>query len=250
MRPRFLIYTLLLASAILVVTFLLRPAKQTALQTAAAPETIQSASNAPVSASNVIQNTLSQQTTTSILPENPKEESYQEKTERLVRDANAPYETPIMFYGRVIDQDSNSLPSVKINASIYFEHLFMPTASDDYTITNNLIHPQRETDLDGRFEITGEKGRNLTIESIQKNGYEVEPDYCPHTFGASAGSLENPVVFKMWSTNIHEQLITGEKKFQIVPDGKPYFINLMKGEISQTESGDLKVWVKWNLCET
>jgi hypothetical protein len=48
----------------------------------------------------------------------------------------------------------------------------------------------------------------------------------------------------MWSTNIHEQLITGEKKFHIVPDGRAYFINLTDGTISESGEGDLKVWVK------
>ncbi|MGH7975866.1 MAG: hypothetical protein ACREC8_04300 [Limisphaerales bacterium] len=48
----------------------------------------------------------------------------------------------------------------------------------------------------------------------------------------------------MWSTNIHEQLITGSKKFPVNPDGRPYFINLAAGTISESGSGDLKVWIK------
>ena len=245
MRPRFLIYTLLFAAVILIVAIWLRPVKQTTAQTPTTQEAIQSASNTSVIANSIGQNALSQPSLVSTPTVNPKEESDQEKTERLVREANAPYETPIEFYGRVIDQDSNSLTSVKIDASAYYEHLFAPTTSDNYSITNNLAHIQAQSDLDGRFEISGEKGRNLTIGSVSKEGYEVEADYCPHTFGASSGTFDNPVVFKMWSTNIHEQLITGEKKFQIVPDGKPYFIDLSKGEISQIEGGDLKVWVKY-----
>ena len=72
-----------------------------------------------------------------------------------------------------------------------------------------------------------------------------QSDYCPHTFGASSGSIENPVVFKMWSTNIHEQLITGNKSFEIVPDGRPYFINLADDTISESEGGELKVWIQY-----
>jgi len=40
-------------------------------------------------------------------------------------------------------------------------------------------------------------------------------------------------------------LITGEKKFQIVPDGRPYFINLTDGTIAESGTGDLKVWIKY-----
>lgn len=48
----------------------------------------------------------------------------------------------------------------------------------------------------------------------------------------------------MWSTNIHEKLITGDNSFEIVPDGKLHFINLTDGTISEHESGDLKVWIQ------
>jgi hypothetical protein len=244
MRIRFFYFTLLLASAILVVAFWLRPVKQSSKQTPLPQETIQPATNIPAVVGNATQNVSRQPSLVSALSVDPKVETDEEKTERLVREANAPYETSIMFYGRMIDQDSNSLPGVKINVSIYYEHLFMPTASGDYPITNNLIHPQRETDMDGRFEITGEKGRNVTIESIQKDGFEFESGL-PKTFGAVGGSFENPVVFKMWSTNIHEHLIGGDKSFDIVPDGRPYFINLTDDTISESGEGDLKIWIQY-----
>jgi len=35
----------------------------------------------------------------------------------------------------------------------------------------------------------------------------------------------------MWSTNVHEQLITGGKSFHIEPDGRPYVIDLAKGTL-------------------
>lgn len=50
--------------------------------------------------------------------------------------------------------------------------------------------------------------------------------------------------FKMWSTNIHEQLISGHKNCNIVPDGRPYMIDLAKGTIAESGTGDLKVWIK------
>jgi hypothetical protein len=49
----------------------------------------------------------------------------------------------------------------------------------------------------------------------------------------------------MWSTNVHEQLITAQKSFRIVPDGRPYFINLTDGTIAESGAGDLKVWIKY-----
>ena len=64
------------------------------------------------------------------------------------------------------------------------------------------------------------------------------------SFGASSGSVEQPVVFKMWSNKIHEKLISGGKSFEIVPDGRAYFINLTDDTISESAEGDLKVWIQ------
>jgi hypothetical protein len=49
----------------------------------------------------------------------------------------------------------------------------------------------------------------------------------------------------MWPTNLHEQLITGEKHFHIQIDGRPYFINLADGTITETGNGDLKIQIKY-----
>jgi hypothetical protein len=139
---------------------------------------------------------------------------------------------PLDFYGRVIDQDSNSLSGAKFELAVR------------HWSTNTLgaIHIERETDADGRFDIHGETGDAFDIEAVGKEGYELEPGQ--RSYGAVGGSFENPVIFKMWSTHIHEQLITEEKKFQIVPDGRPYVIDLIKGTIAESGDGDLKVWVK------
>jgi hypothetical protein len=75
-----------------------------------------------------------------------------------------------------------------------------------------------------------------------KPGYELEP--IPRNYGAIAGSVENPITFRMWSTNVHEQLITGNKSFHIIPDGRSYIINLTNGIIADSGEGDLKVCVK------
>ena len=146
---------------------------------------------------------------------------------------------PITFYVKVVDQNGNPLPRVKVKSEVRHIKVIVPAAwgDEDQNIPN-----ERETDLGGRFEVNGVTGANFDVESIQKDGYEAEPFV--HTYGTSGGNLENPMIFKMWSTNIHEHLITGEKKFQVVPDGRPYLIDLIKGTIAESGEGDLKIWVK------
>ena len=160
--------------------------------------------------------------------------SPQDVIERFIERRNKPIE----FYGRVLDQDSNPVPNAKVDIGI--RHLKMPDLSVELAASDT-IHLDQTSDADGRFEFHGTTGDGFGI-GITKDGYELEPNR--YGFGPTAGSYENPVIFKMWSTNIHEQLITEKKAFQIVPDGRPYFISLTDASISETVAGDLRVWVK------
>jgi hypothetical protein len=147
---------------------------------------------------------------------------------------------PVEFFGKIIDQDGNPLAGVKIKGEVLHLKVIVPAA---WGSQDEIIPIDKDTDQNGRFEIQGMTGRGVVIESIQKDGYEVEPTSRSH--GTAEGSLSSPVVFKMWSTNIHEPLITGGNKFQIVPDGRPYFIDLTKGTIAEPSEGDLKVWIQY-----
>src|SRR5882724_4218573 len=152
----------------------------------------------------------------------------EQKARATIEAQNIPFD----FYGKAIDQDSNALPDV--NFDIWARHW-----DPDSTAP---IHLTRKTDSNGKFDIHGITGDAFDIRSVGKEGYELEPGQLG--FGAVGGSIESPIIFKMWSTNIHEQLITGGNKFHIVPDGRLYVIDLAKGTIAETGDGDLKVWVK------
>jgi hypothetical protein len=144
---------------------------------------------------------------------------------------------PIEFFGKIIDQDSNALAGAVVKSVI--RHWTAPVA---FQMGSKDIPVERISDKDGRFEINGETGDGFDI-AVTKDGYDAEPGQ--HSFGAVGGSFDNPVVFKMWSTNIHEKLIGGGKSFDIVPDGRRYFINLTDDTISESGQGDLRVWIKY-----
>jgi len=145
---------------------------------------------------------------------------------------------PVEFYGKVIDQDGNPLASAEVKGEVLHVKVIVPAPWGDQ---DEIIPIDKKTGSDGRFEINGVSGRSFELEAIQKDAYEVEP--AKRSYGTTGGSFESPVIFKMWSTNIHEKLITGGKSFDIVPDGKPYFINLTEDTISKSGEGDLKVWI-------
>lgn len=160
---------------------------------------------------------------------------------------------PVRFYGMVIDQNSNALSGVRVKLGVRHNVYAIPnsleaakyaalTTEELQKVLNPTI--EVETDSNGRFQWVDSSvaGDILGVASLVKDGYEPEPGQ--YSCKADSGNFADPVIFKMWSTNVHEKLITGEKKFQIVPDGRPYMIDLTQGTIAETGEGDLKVWVK------
>jgi hypothetical protein len=164
--------------------------------------------------------------------QNSNTQAYSEMLEQSLESKNRPIE----FYGKVINQDSNSLSGVKIKLVVRHWGI---TASD----LSTSIHLERATDSNGRFDIRDVTGDGFDIDSIGKDGYKLEPGQ--RSFGAVGGNAESPIIFKMWSTNIHEQLITGGKPFQIQSDGRPYFINFENDTINESGEGDLRVWIQY-----
>lgn len=106
----------------------------------------------------------------------------------------------------------------------------------------------RQTGTDGRFEVSGSnlRGKYVVINTITKEGYEQDyPGRGYGPYGTQSGSFTEPIILRMWSTNIpHEKLITGKKWFSIIPDGRRYGVDLTNAVIAEGAEGDLVVWIK------
>jgi len=241
MRPQFLIFISILLLLIVALLFW-HYQKQQPATTEPTQNAVQ-LTNAPAGIASVTSQSVPrfvQQPVSSTTSQKPATKNDRDKLPELFQKFNEQHNLPIEFYGQVIDQDSNSVSGVKIDVAISQTYMESPT---NLAFIPKTFHVKKETGTDGRFEIDNEKGESVNIESIQKIGYEAEPGQ--RSYGTVGGSFTSPVIFKMWSTNIHEQLITGGKSFQIVPDGRPYFINLTDDTISESGTGDLKVWIQY-----
>lgn len=160
----------------------------------------------------------------------------------LVRSYNKTANTPVAFYGQVVDQDTNPLQNVQVDVAVSEEYM-MPSLHTTGSTTNL----QRQSGPDGRFEVTGLKGHRVSIVGLAKDAYEPELGMrgIYGMYGAQTGSFSDPVVFRMWSTNIpHEKLITGEKWSAVIPDGRRYGVDLINATIAEGTEGDLVVWLK------
>jgi hypothetical protein len=150
----------------------------------------------------------------------------------------------INFWGLVEDQDGNPLEGVKVSGDTRTWYL-----TGAFGVDSRFLEYKTASDSNGRFEIRNASGDVLTIKSLEKKGYEPEPHalrgFGFHTSEQFSSDPNNPTLFRMWKTNIHEHLISAEKTFDIVPDGRPYSINLTDATISESGAGDLKVWIQY-----
>lgn len=161
------------------------------------------------------------------------------------REAFLAANVPINFWGKVVDQKGFPLPGVTVIADTS-TFIIAPDGSPitAYPKTNVV------TGADGLFEILGMTGDSLQLLALDREGYEAEPGAL-RVFGYNLSenvsvSRDNPIVFRLWQKGPKESLITGSKSVKIVPDGRPYAVNLMDGTITEAHGteGDLQVWAK------
>ncbi len=244
MKLRFIIYALAVILMILAVVFArhrVRGGADTEAASAMQAGEKVSATSAPAPSANATQAAPrnapvpARARTAGILP---KADDDREKWEEYRRDVEAS-NVPLDFHGRAIDQDSNGLSGVVVRVNVRHWAVAIPGEPPPDLAQYRF---ERRSGPDGRFEINGVTGDAFDLESITKPGYEAEPTR--RGFGATEGTIDIPVIFRMWDTNIHERLITGHRAFHVVPDGRGYLIDLSNGTIAESGPGDLRVWIK------
>lgn len=153
-----------------------------------------------------------------------------------VREGVSSINQPIEFHGIVIDQDERPLGGVQVVLVVMYAIEVLPGVQGSRS--REVV---RETDADGRFFLGGVTGNDVTVKSIVLRGYQLSArarrgfSY----FGTQEihkPDAKAPVVFRMWKAVGAERLITGEKFYGIVPDGRSYAIDLL--EQQKTEGGD------------
>jgi hypothetical protein len=144
----------------------------------------------------------------------------------------AAWQTPIEFYGKVIDEKSNAVAGVQVN----FNWVETPTESGNRQ-TNT------ESDAEGLFSLQGQRGPNLSV-TISKEGYY------PASGGARYGPFgnpdftpdaRNPVVFQLRKKGAGASLVAMKRNYGIPRDGTPVAIDLVSGASVTGENGNLIV---------
>ncbi len=144
----------------------------------------------------------------------------------------AAWQTPIEFYGKVIDENSNAVAGAKI--SFYW----VETPAENGNRSTNT-----ESDAEGLFSLTGQRGPDLSV-SISKEGYygtRGGAKYGPFGNPDFSPDPRNPVVFTLKKKGTPEPLTALKRNYPVARDGKPLSIDLATGATTAGETGNLVV---------
>lgn len=157
------------------------------------------------------------------------------KRQEQIGNAMESANVPIDFYGQTIDQDGNPLSGVQVKAIV--RHW---TAS----LQGTSVRVDRTSDSNGFFDIHDVTGDAFDLESMGKEGYELEPGQ--RTFGPSGGAPVKPVIFKLWNKLDKQPMVSGRDALDILADGRMYAIGITNNTMTEGNqgNGDLTVWVK------
>jgi hypothetical protein len=146
------------------------------------------------------------------------------------------WQTPIEFYGKAVDENSNAVAG----AQVVFSWVEMPT-SDGNRTTNTV------TDAEGLFSLHGERGPDLEI-AVSKEGYYPRRSWARYgPFGNPnfTPDPQNPIIFQLRKKGQGAELITSEKGYRpdlairIPKDNTPVRVDFFQKQANPT--GQLEI---------
>jgi hypothetical protein len=160
----------------------------------------------------------------------------------FARDLMKKANRPIQFFGKVIDQNNNPIPEVRVTLEIRVSKELAPNIIQDV-----FDHPVLMTDADGRFALTDSKGALLGVQSLEKAGYEPsEKGFRKSYWYWRDPSLvfhpdaNRPEIFRMWKQAGAEKLVRKGIGHAIPYNSTPTSFDLIEGR-AVASNGDLRV---------
>ncbi|MBL1293340.1 MAG: hypothetical protein COB61_005660 [Thiotrichales bacterium] len=183
-----------------------------------------------------LQKKRNQQVTNQTIESKKLEESYIQKLFDFV----SPQVKKIEFYGKLVDQNGEAIPNVKVRYSALRGALSSGTGTG-YATTNEL----------GVFFIGDAKGNGLLIESFIKIGYQL-PSFIVFRNNKSEGSLNDswsdytqssPYVFTAWKVDRYPKVLHDSELLGFLPDNRRYTVNFFAEDINNEgdNEGELRI---------
>ena len=171
-------------------------------------------------------------------------DEYKKRMIATVQDSARQANQPIEFYGKVIDQDDNPIPGVRVKIGVrWTQELSLPGTSKDVFNRFEVL-----SDDQGLFKLTDTKGSLLGIDALEKEGYESAPSATRQSYWYWAITADRkytpdshrPEIFRLWKKRGAEHLLEKSKSVSVLADGAPVSFDLHTGE-KIGAGGDLRV---------
>jgi len=160
----------------------------------------------------------------------------------FARDLMQKANRPIQFFGKVIDQDNNPIPEVRVTLDIRVSKELAPNIIQDV-----FDRPVLTTGADGRFTLTDAKGALLGVHALEKAGYEPSEKafrksywYWRDPSQTFHPDADRPEIFRMWKQAGAEKLVRKGIGHAIPYNSTPTSFDLIEGR-AVGNNGDLRV---------
>jgi hypothetical protein len=136
-----------------------------------------------------------------------------------------PENVPIAFYGKVVDQNGQSVGGAKVSLLVVVSHV------EQYDTETRPV--TLETDENGNFTLSGYTAYAIDKIAVEKKGYGLsKKTTLSYVFGGTptyAPDPNNPVVFKMWKSAGKERLTSSSWQGNVACDGTTRHFDLLTG---------------------
>lgn len=158
----------------------------------------------------------------------------QESDEQLLLAMKEEWEKPIEYYGKVIDENSNSVADASIKLTW--------SGMKDNVKTNTVTI---KSDIDGFFSLHEKTGWCLNV-LVKKEGYYASKNgykcfIYSNRIDKHVPDALNPVIFVLRKQGTPEPLVALNRNYVIPRDGTPTSIDLVSGKKSTEDNGNFVV---------
>jgi hypothetical protein len=149
------------------------------------------------------------------------------------------WQTPIEFYGKVIDENTNPVAGV----NIHFNWSELPEKGGERD-------SDTQSDSDGLFSLHGKHGRALTVLFNKEGYYSSHRGEMTFTYALPVGispDPQNPVIFNLKKKVAQEPLMRlagamiGSRQYRLDTKGTPTDISFYTGKRTSQEAGQFRV---------
>lgn len=170
----------------------------------------------------------------------PSSSTDEAKTNAVIDKVVRAYQTPIAFYGRVVDQTGEPVSGASV------------TYAPIYDLLSNTASYTGISGAQGYFDIENIQGIALSV-GVRREGYYSIKGKSANTFAYGIGTdayrkapptKENPAIFVLHKMGTTEPLVRAEQSARIPKDGTPVTVNLMTGRLSPNGNLRVEAWTE------